>query len=65
LDLTGSDYSFPVGVFTGSSISNLRLVADKTGGLSFPGIKGHAYQIAVGDDNGLTGEIRLKLSVKN
>ena len=61
LDLTGSDYSFPLGVFTGSSLSNLNPIAEGAGGLSFNAIQGQTYQIAVSDDGGLTGNISLTL----
>jgi hypothetical protein len=61
LDLTGSDYSFPLAVFTGSSLPSLRLVVEGTGGLTFNAVRGQTYQIAVSDDNGLTGAISLKL----
>jgi len=61
LDLTGSDYSFPLAVFTGPSLSRLQMVAEGTGGLSFDATRGQTYQIAVSDDNGLTGTIRLNL----
>jgi len=61
LDLTGSDYSFPLAVFTGSSLPSLRQAAAGTGGLSFTAIKGQTYQIAVSDAGGLTGNIHLTL----
>ena len=61
LDLTGSDYAFPLAVFTGSSLANLHQVAEGAGGLSFTAHKGITYQIAVSDDNGLTGHIQLTL----
>jgi len=62
LDLTGSDYSFPLAVFTGASVSNLQMVAQGAGGLSFSAVRGHTYRIGVSDDNGLTGAIKLILS---
>ena len=61
LDLTGSDYSFPLGVFTGSSLTKLQPVAEGAGGLSFNALRGQTYQIAISDENGLTGNIRLTL----
>jgi hypothetical protein len=61
LDLTGSDYSFPLAVFTGPSLPGLQMVAEGTGGLSFNASRGQTYQIAVSDDNGLTGTISLNL----
>ncbi|MGA2244379.1 MAG: hypothetical protein ABSH48_05210 [Verrucomicrobiota bacterium] len=63
LDLTGSDYTFPLAVFTGSSLPSLQLVAEGTAGLSFNATRGQTYQIAVSDDNGLTGAISLKLKI--
>jgi hypothetical protein len=61
LDLSASDYPFPVAVFTGSSVSNLQVVAEGTSGLSFNAVQGQTYQIAVSDYNGLTGAIELTL----
>lgn len=61
LDLSGSDYPFPVAVFTGSNLSNLVMVAEGGGGLSFDAVQGQTYQIAVSDYNGLTGAIELTL----
>ena len=65
LDLSGSDYAFPLGVFTGSNLPSLKQVAAENGGLSFNAIQGRTYQIAVSDAGGLTGQIRLKLSVSS
>jgi hypothetical protein len=48
-------------VFTGSSISNLQTIVEGAGGLSFNAKRGLTYQIAVSDDNGLTGKIVLAL----
>jgi len=61
LDLSASDYPFPVEIFTGSTLSNLQLVAANTGGVSFNATMGQTYQIAVGDAGGLTGEIKFTL----
>ena len=61
IDLTGSDYAFPVAVFTGSSIAGLKQVAADSGAVSFDARAGQTYQIAVGDDAGLTGAISLVL----
>jgi hypothetical protein len=61
IDLTGSDFAFPVAVFTGSSLASLNQVAVGTGSLSFTAVAGQTYQIAVGDDAGLTGAITLVL----
>ena len=61
IDLSGSDYFFPVAVFTGSSFARLRMVATDSGGLTFEAVEGQTYQIAVGDHAGLTGAIKLEL----
>ncbi len=61
LDLSASDYSFPVGIFTGSTLSKLHLVAANAGLVSFNAAMGQSYQIAVGDASGLTGEIKFTL----
>lgn len=61
IDLGGSDYTFPVGVFTGTSVSNLTLIAADTGAASFDAVLGQTYKIAVNDASGLTGAIKLKL----
>jgi hypothetical protein len=61
IDLSGSDYSFPVAVLTGSSVARLRMVAADSGGVTFEAVAGQTYQIAVGDHAGLTGAIKLEL----
>ena len=61
IDLSGSDYSFPAEVYTGSTVASLKMVAQGSGGLSFNAVKGKTYQIAVSDYNGLTGKINLNL----
>jgi hypothetical protein len=61
IDLSGSDYSFPVAVFAGSSLARLRMVATDSGGVTFEAVEGQTYQIAVGDDAGITGAIKLEL----
>jgi hypothetical protein len=61
IDLSGSDYSFPMAVFTGSSLARLRMVATDSGGVTFEAVEGQTYQIAVGDHAGLTGAIKLEL----
>lgn len=61
IDLTGSDYAFPVGVFTGTTVNNLTLAAAGSGSVSFQAIQGKAYQIAVADAGGLTGKIKFTL----
>ena len=63
IDLSGSDYSFPVAVFDGSSLARLRMVATDSGGVTFEAVEGQTYQIAVGDDAGITGAIKLELQV--
>ncbi len=62
LDLSGSDYAFPLAVFTGSSLAKLKTVAVDSGGLTFTAVAGQTYQIAVSDAAGLTGEIHLQLT---
>lgn len=57
IDLSGSDYSFPVGVFSGTSVTGLSLIAANPGGLSFDAVQGQTYQIAIEDASGLTGAI--------
>ena len=61
IDLGGSDYSFPVAIFTGAALGRLQMVAENSGGVSFEAIAGQTYQIAVSDSGGLTGAIELKL----
>jgi hypothetical protein len=61
IDLSGSDYSFPVAVFAGSSVARLRMVAADSGEVTFEAVAGQTYQIAVGDSAGLTGAIKLEL----
>jgi hypothetical protein len=61
IDLTGSDYSFPIGVFTGNALSNLALAAEGSGSVSFQAVQGTAYQIAVADADGLTGKIKFTM----
>jgi hypothetical protein len=61
IDLGGSDYSFPVAVFTGSRVANLNLAGEGTGGVTFEAVQGQTYQIAVSDLAGLTGAIKMKL----
>jgi hypothetical protein len=50
-----------VAVFAGSSLARLRMVATDSGGVTFEAVEGQTYQIAVGDDAGLTGAIKLEL----
>lgn len=61
IDLGGSDHSFPVGVFVGTSVANLNLIAAGSGSVSFDAVQGQTYQLAVNDASGLTGAIKLKL----
>jgi hypothetical protein len=61
IDLTGSDYAFPVAVFTGSSLAGLSQVAAASGAVSFEAVVGQTYQIAVSDCAGLTGAISMAL----
>ncbi len=59
IDIGENDYAFPVAVFTGSNIPHLHMVAEGAASLSFNAVGGQTYQIAVSDDNGLTGAFRL------
>jgi len=61
INLSGSDYTFPLAVFTGSKLASLNMVSSGAGSLSFTAKLGQTYQIAVGDASGLTGEIKLVL----
>jgi hypothetical protein len=61
IDLSGSDYSFPVAVFTGSTLAQLQMVAENSGAVLFAAVAGQTYQIAVSDFGGLSGAIDLKL----
>lgn len=61
IDLGGSDYAFPVAVFTGTTLARLQMVAADSGGASFEAVAGKTYQIAVSDAAGLTGIIQMKL----
>ncbi|MGO8697082.1 MAG: hypothetical protein ACLQVY_05120 [Limisphaerales bacterium] len=61
MDLSGSDYAFSVGVFTGTTVGKLGLIAAGSGNVSFQAVQGNAYQIAVADAEGLTGKIKFTL----
>ena len=61
IDLSSSDYSFPVAIFTGATLGKLQMIAENSGGVSFGAVTGRTYQIAVSDSGGLTGAIDLKL----
>jgi hypothetical protein len=61
IDLAGSDYAFPVGVFTGNVVSNLTLAAFGSGNVSFQATEGVPYQISIADAAGLTGKIKFTL----
>ena len=61
VDLGGSDYSFPVGVFAGTRVNDLNLIADGAGSVSFDAVQGQTYKLAVNDAAGLTGAIKLQL----
>lgn len=63
IDLSASDYPFPVGVFTGTVLANLTGVATNSGSVSFAAVQGQTYQIAVDDAAGLTGEIKFTLQI--
>jgi hypothetical protein len=61
LDLSGSDYAYPLGVFAGSTLAGLKRVATNTESLTFTAVQGMTYQIAVGDTQGLAGGINIRL----
>ncbi len=62
VNLTGSDYSFPLAVFTGNSVSDLTQIATGQGNASFNATQGKVYQIGVYDAAGLTGQIKFTLT---
>ncbi len=61
IDLGGSEHSFPVGVFSGSSVTHLNWIATGSGSFAFNALQGQTYDLAVNDASGLTGAIKLKL----
>ena len=61
LDISQSDYPFPLSVFTGSRLPDLTLLTNGIGTVTFQGVAGRFYQIEVADSAGLTGAIRLTL----
>ncbi len=63
IDLGGSDYTFPIGVFTGTTPANLAGVATNAGLVTFAAVQGQTYQIAIDDSSGLTGEIKFTLQI--
>lgn len=62
IDLSGSDYTFPLAVYTGTSLRSLKPAATGDGSLTFNAVAGQVYQIAVSDSGGLTGAIDLTLT---
>ena len=61
VNLGGSDYLFPVAVLSGISVSNLVVLASGTNLVTFEAVAGRTYELAVGDANGLTGAIQLRV----
>ena len=61
INLDGSDFSFPITVWRGSTVSNLQPVGMDHGNLSFEAVAGETYEIAIGDVDGRTGAIKLTL----
>jgi hypothetical protein len=61
IHLGASDRPFPVGVFSGSTLTNLSLISAGTGSTSFEAVAGQTYQIAVSDFDGVTGAIVFHL----
>ncbi|HEY4075973.1 MAG TPA: hypothetical protein VGM26_03475, partial [Rhizomicrobium sp.] len=58
-----SDYTFPVAISTAELHGANNWIGVGIGRLSFGVIQGHHYKIAVGDFNGLTGIIKLRLQL--
>ncbi len=71
INTAGSSFFTTLGVYTGSVVSNLTLVATNNGifqstgnaKISFPAITGTQYQIAVCGYNGVIGNVVLKLNL--
>lgn len=63
ISLAGSEYTFPVSVYTGGQVGALKLVAEGAGGTSFNATLGQTYQIAVSDAAGQTGLILLTVQM--
>lgn len=61
IETEGSDYDFPIGVFTGATLPGLSLVASGTGAISFEAEQGQRYEIAFQDAGGRTGAIAWTL----
>ena len=61
VDVSQSEYQFPVSIFAGSTLSELRLITSSDSPVSFEATAGEIYQIAVSDSSGLTGAINLSL----
>ena len=62
VDLGGSDYTFPVSVYTGTSLRSLKPAATGDGYVTFTAVAGQVYQIAVSDAGGLTGAIDMTVT---
>jgi hypothetical protein len=61
INLQGSEYSYPVSVFTGSRLGQLKRENDGVGSWLFTATQGQTYQIAVSDAGGLGGGVQLTL----
>jgi len=69
ISLVGSDYPFPVAIFTGDTLPELQSIpvtrAMSGDGnlnlLSFEAVAGTTYQMAVSDAGGLTGAVKFRL----
>jgi hypothetical protein len=61
ISLSGSDYNYPVGVFSGKTLNSLQSLGTSQGGMSFQAVQGQTYQIAIGDMSGLTGAIKFNI----
>jgi hypothetical protein len=58
VDFTG----LPLGIYVGTSVSTLLTIVDGINEISFYGVAGVTYEIAVADFNGLEGSIHLRLN---
>ena len=61
IGLGGSDFAFPVSMYTGASLVTLNEVAHGLNSATFEAVAGKTYQIAVSDAAGQTGNITLTL----
>lgn len=62
--LGGSDFAFPLGIFTAAPRNSSGPVASGTGSVTFPARVNETYHIAVSDLDGLTGAISLTVTTQ-